>query len=657
MNLRRVVIAAVIALVAAAVTVHPALDALEGLSIDALHWLRYEAYGRLHPVESSPSAVIAIDEETFRAQPFADVPRPLWTPQLARVLRAVREAGATVIGFDAIFPTSIERFVPGYERDFLVELRRAANQDKIVLGKVQHQLLPIRPFPGQSFAVGHQKNIRSVNLFRDSDDVIRRVPLRFQSDDIAAGARTETSMTLELAARALGVAPADLPDGGIALGSWRIPGSQRNAMPLNFDSGAADAPTFPLSDLFACAEAGNADYFRAHFAGKVVLLGAVLDVEDRKVTSKRFITGRESERAMPRCATEPVKGLYNETLQRDEIPGVYIQATAVNNLLRQDALRELDPLAYAAVTVVIALIAAFATIFIAPVLAAAALGVAALAWVGAATVAFRGGLVLPLLDPLAAAAIAAVGTIIYRTTIADRDTRWLRRTFGLYVSPAVVAQLSETQRLPALGGETREVTILFSDLEGFTAISEGLSPDRLVALMNRYLGAMTDVVEAHGGFVDKYIGDGILAVFGAPLADAAHARNAVSAALACQRALDELDLHDLLPSAKRLVARIGINTGEVLVGNIGSARRFNYTVMGDAVNLASRLEGANKQHGTRILISETTANALADTFELREIDTITVKGREQPVRVYEPIGYAAVRHEAQTAVPDPAHRP
>src|SRR6476661_4903974 len=114
MKPRRVLIAAAFAVVAAAITVHPAFDALEGLSIDALHWLRFEAYGRLHPIESSPTAVIAIDEETFRAAPFADVPRPLWTPQLARVLRAVREAGATVIGFDAIFPTSIERFVPGY---------------------------------------------------------------------------------------------------------------------------------------------------------------------------------------------------------------------------------------------------------------------------------------------------------------------------------------------------------------------------------------------------------------------------------------------------------------------------------------------------------------------------------------------------------------
>ena len=156
--------------------------------------------------------------------------------------------------------------------------------------------------------------------------------------------------------------------------------------------------------------------------------------------------------------------------------------------------------------------------------------------------------------------------------------------------------------------DLRDVTVWFSDVAGFTGISEKLSPGELVALMNEYLTAMTDIVEAHGGFVDKYIGDAIVAVFGAPHDDPDHALSAVRAALACQAKLSELNRDAVAFKGHRLACRIGINTGAMLVGNIGSRRRFNYTVMGDAANLASRLEGVNKMYGTRILASAATAD-------------------------------------------------
>ena len=159
---------------------------------------------------------------------------------------------------------------------------------------------------------------------------------------------------------------------------------------------------------------------------------------------------------------------------------------------------------------------------------------------------------------------------------------------------------------PALGGEMRNVTVYFSDIADFSSFAEKIAPAELVAAMNEYLSAMTDIIEAHGGFVDKYIGDAIVAVFGAPLDDPDHANNAVRAALQCAARLGELDRVTAAFRAARSRQRIGLNTGEALVGNIGSRRRFNYTVMGDMVNLASRLEGANKFFGTTIIASETT---------------------------------------------------
>jgi adenylate cyclase len=207
------------------------------------------------------------------------------------------------------------------------------------------------------------------------------------------------------------------------------------------------------------------------------------------------------------------------------------------------------------------------------------------------------------------------------------------------LAPAVIDKMVAGDKPPQLGGEEREITVLFSDVAGFTALSEGLTPSELVTTMNVYLSAMTDIIEAHGGFVDKYIGDAIVAVFGAPLDDPDHARHAVQAALACQTKLAALNADPAQPfRGKKLGARIGLNTGRALVGNMGSARRFNYTVMGDAVNLASRLEGANKYFGSAIMVSDATRRAAGeDGFVWRELDRVKVKGRAAPVGIHEPM--------------------
>jgi len=204
-----------------------------------------------------------------------------------------------------------------------------------------------------------------------------------------------------------------------------------------------------------------------------------------------------------------------------------------------------------------------------------------------------------------------------------------------------------SNKLPELGGETREVTVFFSDIEGFSKIAEHMSPDGLTALMNEYLSAMTDIIERHGGYVDKYIGDSIVAMFGAPANDPAHAANAARAALECCTKLAELNRDSAMFREHPLAQRIGINSGEAVVGNFGSRRRFNYSAMSDAVNLASRLEGANKFYGTTIIASETTVAQAGDAFAWRELDAVRVKGRDQALKIYELLAMTAQLTETQ----------
>ena len=527
----------------------------------------------------------------------------------------------------------------GFDRAFLRSLATGSSAGKVVLGEV---LGGDGPTPGQRIAVGQQKNIRALNVYSDPDEVVRKVPLTF-----ADGGKPIPSMALELAARAQDTQPVLAEDGSVTLAGYLIPSAVPNTLTLNFEGGANDIQTFSFADLRACVERSNADFFRREFAGKIVIFGTLLNSEDRKLTSKRFATGLDGSRA-PRCALPPAapaaaqfkrsidrRRLYSRNrgqqsdgsrrggrtwrvidhADRDRFcragraRSTHTGAGHCHHCLSRPG-RDLDRRCNTGICEV--------------------LGVAAKR-------AILAGLV----------SMAAI--VAYRLVVTDRGERLLRKSFALYLAPQVIDKMLASNKLPVLGGETRDVTVFFSDLAGFSSISEKMTPGELVAFMNEYLSAMTDIIESKGGYIDKYIGDSIVAVFGAPADDSDHASNAAHAALGCRARLDELNQGSAAFRGYEVAHRMGLNSGEALVGNIGSRRRFNYSVMSDAVNVASRLEGANKYYGTTIAASEMTVALTGSAFAWRELDAIRVQGRSTPVKIYELLAAAGQETPQQSA--------
>jgi adenylate cyclase len=237
--------------------------------------------------------------------------------------------------------------------------------------------------------------------------------------------------------------------------------------------------------------------------------------------------------------------------------------------------------------------------------------------------------------PTATLALNYVAIVSYRFFFEEREKKKVRAAFGQYVAPGVVDRLLKEPDLLRLGGDEKDLTAMFTDIRGFTAISEGLSPSALVELLNEYLSEMTEVIFRNWGTLDKYIGDAIMAFWGAPFPQPDHAERACRAALDMLQVLKKLQEKWQAEGRSRINIGIGINTGPMVVGNMGSNRRFNFTIMGDNVNLASRLEGINKEFGTRLVISEYTYQAAGKNLVVRELDLIRVKGKMRPVRIYE----------------------
>jgi len=639
--------ALIVALLAGALVSLPPFSPLRGWSIDTLTALRWRVFGDRFEPTSSPTVVVALDEETYHTPPFENLSTIFMTGEIGRAIKAIIAGGASVIGMDIVFPASVElsslpygeatlgHLLTGFDSDFRDAIQLAGRAHKLVLGWMQvsgQQFLPTRT---QVMLVGGMDNLRTLAVSLDPDEIVRRVPLTVMPDG-----KPVPAFAFELAARALAEKPQPSPNGPITLDGYHVPTVPPTRMTLNFEGGSRDIPTYSLADLHACMERGDdttKEFFRRNFGGKIVIFASVRVTEDQKVTSKRFATA-PAKPVAERCAMAP--STTTDFTPRT-IAGAYIHATAVNNLIRHNALIETGTLASGAIAAAFAALAAFSALVLAPPLAVASFLVLGAAASTGALAAFQYNmLVLPLFESLSAGVAALFAMIGFRLAVTDKNERILRRSFSLYLAPALIEKMLSSGKLPSLGGETRPVTMFFSDIANFSAMTERMPPTELVALMNVYLSAMTDIIEAHGGFVDKYIGDAIVGVFGAPVADNDHATAAVLAALSCQARLAELN--SSVPALRKhvLAHRIGLNSGEALVGNVGSGRRFNYTVIGDVVNLASRLEGANKYYGSSILASEATVNLTGASFRWREIDSIKVLGRKQPIRVYEPLAQA-----------------
>lgn len=325
----------------------------------------------------------------------------------------------------------------------------------------------------------------------------------------------------------------------------------------------------------------------------------------------------------------PVGGAYT---------GVEVHANIVSGIL-QDRIKH-HP-AYvrgleAVMLLVIGLLIAWTFPKVRPAIAALIVLVMVAAIVAFAFLMWSVNYVVPMGLPIAFAVAVFLLQLLYGYFIESRGKREVTRMFGQYVPPELVDELADSPDVLNMKGESREMTVLFSDVRGFTTISEGLDSEELTALMNEFLTPLTRVIHEHRGTIDKYMGDAIMAFWGAPLEDPKHAEHALEAGLEMNKAVRQLDEAFEKRGWPKLHIGVGVNTGVMSVGNMGSEFRMAYTVMGDAVNLGSRLEGLTKQYGVEFICGETTRAAAPD-FVYRDLDRVRVKGKNEPVAIYEPI--------------------
>lgn len=403
------------------------------------------------------------------------------------------------------------------------------------------------------------------------------------------------------------------------------------------DPTGADGAPLPLHDSFSA--------FDVVLAGNALTTGSVPGLDPDAFRGKHVFIGLSASGLLD----------LRPTPLDPRAPGVSVHATMLDNLLAGDFLRD-APLWMTLLWVVgLTVGAAFAATYAERTITEALLIVGFVALAAAAALgAYLADLWLPMVVPMVAAFISIAASNVANYATEGAQKRFISGAFGTYVSPAVVNQLVRNPERLALGGEKRTLTMFFSDIQGFTTLSEGLAPDELSGFLNHYLTALVEIIQSEGGTIDKFEGDAIIAFWNAPLDVPEHPLRGVRAALACQQRLAELRplyarqkgdsaaAADGVPAVGREIhTRIGLNTAEVSVGNFGSRTRFDYTALGDGMNLAARLEGANKEFGTFVMISRATRELVGDAYPARELGRIAVVGRLEPVTVYEPLTAAA----------------
>lgn len=539
----------------------------------------------LHANHPAPVAndvvIVGIDEQTTRElfEPIA-----LWHPHLGKFFGAMAQARPAVVGLDVVFPDrSYDRLLPEYDRPLiagLLQMRMAGVP--LALGQTVDEQGKLRTIFPPILAVAGMDSLGLVLFPLESDDVARRYRASFDAGEVARPT---------LATR-MGAPLNAAPDNGL----------------INYGIGTSYSYV-PLQQVLAWANAGDVMSLQKTFSGKPVLLGSVMPFIDRYTTPVAL------------AAWEP---------DEYRVPGMLVHAQALRSLTQGGLIHE----------------APWWLTALLPVLAALlwwigqrppwAIGAAIAGLVVAAVVTtwlLRHGTHLPV----AGALFTGYAAMLTRNGVESffnlREKRRLRESFGRYVSPPVLDEILAGHIKAGLGGARREVCVLFSDIRGFTRRSEGQAPEAVIAFLNRYFTAMVEAIHAHGGTLDKFIGDGIMAFFGAP----APRTNAAQDAFACAREmltrLDALNQELAAEGIEPIRIGIGLHRGEVLVGHIGSETRHEYSAIGDPVNVASRLESLTKEVGYPIVVSHEVASMLASRDGLVELGEHAIKGHT-PVAVF-----------------------
>jgi len=330
--------------------------------------------------------------------------------------------------------------------------------------------------------------------------------------------------------------------------------------------------------------------------------------------------------------------VFESPFASGRMPGINVHAAVADDILSSRFLEPPHVASSVAAVAGFALIVAAAAVWLPAWWAALAAVVIAAAGLWLAAALFAHGTWVVVAQPIAGMSAALFGGVAYQYFVEGREKRRVKQLFGRYVSKDVYQQLLDDPSLAGLGGQRRDMTVLFSDIRGFTTLSEAGEPEAVVGMLNEYFTRMVAIVFDHHGTIDKFVGDMVMALFGAPLDDPAHARHAVDAALDMTAALEALNAKWTAEGRPALDIGIGINTGPMIAGNIGSDAIMSYTVIGDAVNLGARLESLNKQYGTRIIISEATRERIGGGYAVRPLGEVTVKGKTRPVAVFELLG-------------------
>jgi adenylate cyclase len=443
------------------------------------------------------------------------------------------------------------------------------------------------------------KGIGNVQSPQDSDGIFRRIPLVFGLEDLIL-----PGLPLALAGVVGGRLPLD-----------QIPLDRSGSMIIHYHGPSATYESYSIASIinsFAKLESGLTPQISPEeFKDKIVLVGS-------------------SAPGLLDLRPTPLSAVY---------PGVEIQATVIDNLLQKDFIRVVPQWIIVLYLLFLAVLTGLGTSLISKVwktvlfASVCVVLLLASAWIG-----FLANYWVDFVAPVFAVLLSFSAASLLNYSFEGRQKRFIKSAFRHYLNPHVIERVLSDPSQLSLGGESREITAFFSDVAGFTSVSESLTPEELVQLLNDFLSEMTDIILDSGGTLDKYEGDAIIAFWNAPLDLPDHALRACRSALRCQKRLEELRPRFREQYGHGLTMRIGVNSGPAVVGNMGSRRRFDYTAMGDTMNLASRLEGACKHYSVPILVGEKTFVHIKDDIITREVDLIRVVGKAQPVRVYEILG-------------------